>query len=240
MALYDDSATPVPASIAVVHGEELASFAAPGSWLTGEERSAVVAHARAVRVAAGVQAAQPADVRIEAAAVLPGALLALIETLALRADTLTIETWQRAAAVRTSETEYVEVVALVARIVNLDIFARGLGLLPRALPAPRAGEPDYERPRSAVMEGAWVATVPGGEQGGEDAQAIYGGGMMPFIYRAVSLVPAEARRIIAAGNVQYLGLDKFFDFTYSLFPGLSRPQVEVVAGRISARHACFY
>ena len=64
--------------------------------------------------------------------------------------------------------------------------------------------------------------------------------MMPFIIRALSLVPAETHAHVELEQVQYLPLDRFGDYEYQHHEGLTRPQVEVVAGRVSAINECFY
>lgn len=240
MNLYDDTDIDIPGRIAAAHQADLASFAAAGGWLTGEERSAVVQHARNVRAGAGLQEEAVGGHLPDPGAVLPQPMLDLVGRLAASPNKLEHSDLDRAIAGGISQAEYVEVVGLVARAVNLDIFARGLGLAPRALVPPSADEPDCELPATAVEEGAWVATVPGGADGGAAGAELYGKNMMPFIYRALSLVPQEAAHIMSGGNAQYLTLDKFFDFAYSLYPGLSRAQVELVAGRVSACNECFY
>jgi hypothetical protein len=64
--------------------------------------------------------------------------------------------------------------------------------------------------------------------------------VQPFIYRALSLVPDETGRCMELGDEQYLPGDVFFELEHSRSPGLTRPQVEVVAGRTSALNECFY
>lgn len=239
MPLYADAIVPVTPELAVLHAAELTSFAAPGTWLSGEERLACVEAARAARSAAGLQreipgtGAMPVDV-------LPAATLDLVTRLAVLPREMTREHFTAARARGMSAGEYVETVSLVSRIVNVDVFARGVGAAPSVLPEPVDGEPDYDAPR-AVEEGAWLPTVPAGAKGAQDALRAYGGsGPQPFIYRALSLVPVEAMRCISGGDIQYLPIDKFMDFTYSHHPGLSRVQVEIVAARVSALNDCFY
>lgn len=226
-------------SVSAFHEDEMASFARPGDWLTGEERAAVVRHARQVRAAAGLQDAD-ANAGPAPADVLPAATLALVRRVALDPAGLDRRCLEDARTGSMSEEEYVETVGLVARVINVDVFARGIGVTLPALPEPSDGEPALHRP-AAVHEGAWVPTVPFGPAGGADAAAIYGGeGMQPFIYRALSLAPGEARRTIEGGNLQYTTLDRFFAFDYSAWPALTRPQVEALAARVSALNGCFY
>lgn len=224
MPLYADALVPVFPALAELHQEELEHLARPGTWLTAEERLATVRAARG--------GGQARDV----AATLPSDSLRLIEKVAHEPRGMTREDFMLAIDGGMSPGEYVETISLVSRIVNLDVFARGVGAQALALPAPVVGEPAQTSP-AAVDEGAWLPSVPAGAA----AREVYGNvGPQPFIYRALSLVPAEARRCIAGGDVQYLPLAKFMDFGYSHQPGLSRPQVEVVAARVSALNDCFY
>ena len=239
MTLYQDSSYPVPPSLDACHGEEIAQFGDACGTLSAAERAAVLTHARTCRAAAGLQSRDDGTV-IDATAVLPPEMLDLVEAIAVRPATLERTFYDAARAAGMSDAEYVETVSLVARVVNLDVFARALGLRPRPLAPPDDAEADYDAPASAVAEGAWVPSIPFGDAGGDAGRALYGEGMQPFIYRAVSLVPAEAARVIAVGNAQYLALEHFFDFGYAMQDGMSRAQVELVAARVSAHNACFY
>jgi hypothetical protein len=240
MGFYSDSKFTIGPALERLHTEEFESFAAAGTWLTGEERTAVARQARYARCEAGVQEAAEGEAQSPADDVLPRSILDVVTQIAVAPKAIERAFFEQAMAGDISDAEYVETVGIVARLANLDVFARGIGVPMRPLGAPIDGEPSFERPDTAVNEGAWVASVPSDESGGNAAKAVYGGGMMPFIYRALSLAPAEASRVIEGGNQQYLPLDKFFDFNYSHHPALSRPQVEIVAARVSAFNECFY
>ena len=240
MGLYEDSEFKLDPALARHHEEEFETFAAAGTWFTGEERTAIARQARYARCRAGLQEATDGEARNPSDDILPGALLDAVTQIAVAPKDIERSFFERTLAAEISDAEYVETVGIVARLANLDVFARGIGVAMRPLRDPVDGEPSYERPDTAVDEGAWVPTLPSNENGGGAAKAVYGGDMMPFIYRALSLVPTEASRMIHGGNIQYLPLNKFFDFSYSHHPSLSRPQVEIVAGRVSALNECFY
>ena len=76
----------------------------------------------------------------------------------------------------------------------MDIFARGIGVPLRPLPAPRDGAPSRVRPVAAKKEMAWVPTVPNLPEGGEEAEKLYGKNYHPYIFRSLSLVPDEMQR----------------------------------------------
>ncbi len=57
---------------------------------------------------------------------------------------------------------------------------------------------------------------------------------------SLSLVPAELRMHLELEEVQYLPLDRILEYDYQHHEGLSRSQVEIVAGRVSALNDCFF
>ena len=240
MSLYEDSKYAVPGNLEAAHRDDFASYAAPGTWWTGAERTAVAQTARDARCQVGVQERNATSDRRGAGAALPDAVRRLVGQLAVAPAEIDRSTYESARAAGLSDGQYIEVVGVVSRIVNMDVFARGIGVATRELPPPRPGDPSWAQPAEATHEGAWLPTLPSGRRGGETGRSLYGDAMQPFIYRALSLVPDEARRVMELGDEQYLPLDHFFDFNYSLHPSLSRAQVELVAGRVSALNECFY
>jgi hypothetical protein len=164
----------------------------------------------------------------------------VIRTMATSVQDLDAAFCEQAIANGLSDAEYVEIVSVVARIVDIDVFARGIGVSPRPLPAVEPGEPSRERPDTAVIEHAWVPTVPNGPAGGGIGASLYHGQPMPYIVRSLSLVPDELRAHVELEIAHYTRLDKLFDYQYQHHDELTRPQAEVVAGRVSALNDCFY
>lgn len=237
---YPSDCLPVPQALRDFHADELNHLAQAGTWLSGEERIAIALYTRQCRAELALQAADNSGLDLDAAALLPAAMLELIAALACRPQRYTRSNYTRARDAGLSEGEYAETVSLIARVIQLDVFARGVGVAPLALPPPEDGEPSLTSPPEMINEGAWIKSVPSSAAGGETATRLYGPAPAPFIYRALSSVPAEAERIISGGNVHYLTLDHFFDFNYSLFPSLTRAELETVAAGVSAHNACFY
>lgn len=236
MTLYADSKFPVPQSIEANHVGDLRSYGEPGTWWTGAERRAIADTTRAARRAAGVLETRGSHPSAE----LSPAIKRVVECVAVSPKDCDRGFFESALESGISEGQYVEAVGVVSRLVNLDVFARGLALPLRELPDARGGQPHGERPDAAIDEGAFVPTIPAGRRGGEVGRELYADVMQPFIYRALSLVPDEARRVIDQGGVQYLPIDRFMDYDYAHYPALSRAQVEVMAGRTSAINECFY
>ena len=240
MSLYSDSQHAVRPAIATAHENTLKSFAAPGRWFNAAERAQIVTEARAARVAAGIQ--EPGGESGEYTT-LPEAVSKLARRIAVETKSLTADFFEDSLDAGLTDCEYVETVGVVARSLSTDIFCRGIGVETRALPSPQAGEPTKVRPATAKHEKAWADTVPGGKAGGEDAVFIYGTEQpeaAPFIYRSLSLVPEEAKGLVALGAAQYLEIDQFMNLDFTYEPEISRAEVEVVAGRVSAINQCFY
>ena len=55
-----------------------------------------------------------------------------------------------------------------------------------------------------------------------------------------NVVPDEFDAHIALERAQYLPLEKIMEFDFDHHDGLTRPQAEVIAGRVSALNDCFY
>lgn len=234
MPNYAASDYPVSESLEATHDAALASLVDSGSWWSGEDRRAIAEVARSSRAAAGLQSGP-----VDATGGLATHVVELASKLAVSPRELELadfESFTKGGSVG----EYVETVGVVAVVTNLDIFSRGIGLPPAPLAAGDGRAPTAALPKAAREEGAWVPTVPCGIRGGEEGRSLYGEGMQPFIYRALSIAPKDAATNMALGDAQYLPIDRFAEYAYSHHPALSRPQVELVAGRVSAVNECFY
>ena len=237
MSLYDDSKHAVGDDIVRLHADELASFTQAGTWGTASQRNAVAQLARATRIGDGVNEGQVAA----NGDVLSDAVARVVCEVARGAVGVDRAFFQAALADGITEPAYVELVGVVARLVNLDVFARGLGVPLRELGEPVADrEPSFERPEEAKQEGFFTASVPSAPEGGALAESIYGNRVAANISRSVSLVPAEARRVNRLIKTQYLRDGEILSFERELGHALNRSQVELIATRVSAHHQCFY
>jgi hypothetical protein len=240
MNLYRDSRLPIRPALAAAHQHTLDSFSRPGRWWDARERVAIAVEARAARVEAGLQ--EQCDDPV-AEAKLPEAARRVARQVAVSTNALDRGFCAEALEEGLSDTQYCETVGIVSRLANLDVFARGIGVPPRPLAPPQAGEPTRERPVTARDEGAWIETVPGGRRGKHEAVAIYGTDTVegaPFIYRALSLVPEEAHGLVTLGRAQYVEIADFMDLDFTFEPEISRVQMELLAARVSAINECFY
>ena len=241
MTFYSDSRYPVREEVSGLHEREWDALARSGTWWSAEQRLALASEARRARCQAGIQEAA-ADEPNAVGADVPEAARGLAREIALGGTRIDRAFYERARAQGLGEEEYVETVGVVARLTNLDVFARGIGVPSRPLPEARdTRELARARPTTAIDEGAFTHSVPGGRRGGADGTDLYGDAYpVSNIVRSLSLVPAEAAGLIRVLETQYVPESKYEDYTFSSQPELSRAQVELIAARVSALNECFY
>jgi len=239
LSLYPDSEYPVRDEIAAIHARQFANITSAGTWGSGRQRHALAVEARRAGIEAGLLEPLPGGPE-QAETGLPEAVRDVVRTIAVSVRSLGQEFCGQVLAGGLSDAEFVEIVGVVSRLVDLDVFARGIGVPLRPLPSPSQGEPTRLRPETAVPEHAFVPTIPNGPAGGDIGAELYHGHPMPYIVRALSLVPDELKAHVELEVAHYTRLDKLFDFDYQHHEGLTRSQAEVVAGRISALNDCFY
>ena len=239
MTLYADSEYPVREDLDVIHTKQINQLAEPGTWGTGAQRLAIANEVRQACYDAGTQE-KPKEAGPVSNIELPEAARNMVRKLAVSPKDFLEDSYQEAKKGDLSDEEYVEIVGIVSRVTNMDVFARGIGVDLRALPAARTGEPSRERPGVAKPEQAWVPTIPNLPEGGDIAAELYGEGHKTYIVRGVSLVPDELRMHMELEEIQYLPLQHIMVADYQHHEGFSRAQSEIVAGRVSALNECFF
>ena len=240
MTLYSDTNLPVPAAVESLHEDELLSFARAGTWGTARQRTMIAAEARKARVEAGVQESV-GDEALAESAELPEPARRLAREVALGGIGIDRKVCEQTQAEGLSEGAYVEVVGLVARLAHLDVFARGIGVPSRTLAEPVEDKaPSMQHPSVSKNEGFFTASIPSAPEGGDLALELFGSEPAPNIVRSLSLVPDEARRLNNVINTEYFSAETIFNLTHSSLKAISRPQIELVAAKISALNQCFY
>ena len=240
MSLYADADFPVSAATEKLHADQLHSYTRPGTWGTARQRTAIAATARKARCDAGVQESV-GDEDLASLGELPVAAVRVARAVALGGIGNDREFCMQAQAEGVTEGAYVEIVGVVARLAHLDVFARGIGVPSRKLGDPVDDkEPSRERSAAAKREGYFTATVPSWPEGGALAESLFGKNPAPNILRSLSLVPDEACRLIAIMAQEYFSGETIGNFTLSTHEALSRPQIEIVAAKVSEFNQCFY
>jgi hypothetical protein len=238
---YAGLSLPIPDEMRAAHRGAWGRLAAPGAWWTGSERVALAAEVRAARECALCRerkaALSPHAVagEHEATAALPAAAIDAVHRITTDPGRLSRSWYEKTLAAGLSDGHYVELVGVVVTIVNLDAFHQAVGVEPEPLPEPADGAPTRARP-PVEDGGAWVPWI---QLGSDEAQALYGAPRVGNVVRAMSLVPDAVQQLMELSAVHYLPMDDVIDPRASL-PGLSRAQVELVAGRVSAMNECFY
>jgi len=218
---FDGSPAPVRNDIVEAHRAAWRWLATAGAWWTGAEH---VELARSVRDAR-THRSDPPWLRKPAqteGGQLPAAATEVARRVAIDAHQLD-RSWSEAMIEQLGDGPYVEATAVAAITSAIDAFAESLGTALEALPCPEPGEPDRRRAESVGDDGAWVPmTVP--FQG-------------PNVARALSLVPSAQMTFFGLVGTMYA----MADFQTLVWDRpLSRPQVELVAARVSAVNECFY
>lgn len=240
----EGSELPVRGDLAESHARAWSAIAAPGTWLGGARRVAVAAeirHARKCAHCARIREAlspNAVDGAHDSLGALGAAEVELVHRVVSDPGRLSERWSQSVLAQGLTEGEYVEIVGIIAMVMMMDACTRALGLPDSALPAPQPGEPTRYRPPGAKKQAAWLPLVEP-----EDAVAA-DGPMYPtpkagYIYRGLSLVPQSLRDYWDLAFTHYLPGDQVYRFDASI-RAISRPQVEVLAARVSALHQCAY
>jgi hypothetical protein len=240
-----DEASPYPvrADLAAAQARAWERLARPGTWLDGPTRIRVAAEARHAPGCAlcARQKAALSPSAIEGAhdglGELPENWLETIHRIVADPGRLTQAWYRRMLASGIADTEYVEIVSLIAHVTAIDTFARGLGCPAPPLPAPLPGAPSRYRPAEARQNEAWAPNIAWDEHGPSEAD--YFAGPPANIRRALTLVPEEARSFFDLVAHQYMPGPAMRDFGRE-YRAITHAQIELLAGRISAINQCVY
>jgi len=216
---YALSAFDVPMQIVAAQRAAWSRIASPGSWWTGPQRIEAARLTRAARSLPPWRREDSATVAV----LLPERAADLVRRVAVDVHALN-EEWARAAAEELGDAAYVELCAVVICVTAVDAFAEALGVDAEPLPEALAGEPDGVRPEGMAEAGAFVPMR-------EHAAG-------PNVGRALSLAPADNAAFFGLVGSMY-ALENFAELVWDE-GALSRPQVELVAARVSAVNECFY
>jgi hypothetical protein len=206
-------------------------LAAPGSWWSGAARIELAGTALlaiADRDPLPPWAPVTSTGRLDPELIAPSAAHDVVYRLARHAGTMTVDVY-RAAADALGELPYVELCAIVSTVAAIAHFGRNVGVPVPPLPAPIDGQPTGDRPdRLAQPRYNWV---PVAEPADEVAAVV----------QAYTAVPGEQRNTWRMADAQYMPSQDMVDPGWSRRPGgLSRPQMELIAARLSRLRDCFY
>ncbi len=150
-----------------------------------------------------------------------------VHRVARHAGTLTAS-WHRSIGERLDDDlAYVELVGIACTVATVATFRRAIGLSPARLAPPRQGRPSRVTPDGLVdAKLNWVQVI-----GPADRTAA--------VVQAFTSVPAENERVWRLAAAHYIPEPEMDDPRWSRGT-LSRPQMELVAARVSLLQECFY
>lgn len=219
-------------------------LASPGTWWSGAERLAIAAEARNARYCTLCRRRKDALSPYAEAGphdhlgALSETVVEIVHRIATDAGRLKRGWVGSVLRAGVSEEQYVETVGVIALLTALDGFDLALGSKQRPLPAPRPGQQARHRPAGARAVLAWVPTVAPEDlrPGDPDPYRVHG---MKNIHRALSLVPQEVFNFFDLDVELYLKDHEIREFGRE-HRALTHPQIELLAGRVSALHGCYY
>jgi len=243
---YSRSSDPIRDDLAVAHRAAWTHIAMPGAWLSGAERVAVAEETRRARecaLCAKRKAALSPYADPEphpARAPLSAAFVDAIHRASSDASRLTRRWYEGLAAQGVTDERYVEALGVAVIAISVDAFHRALGLSLEALPEPARGDPTRVRPEGLVRGEAWVPLIDPERVGAAESDLFFKRGPLRAanVLRALTLVPGEVRAWRELAGAQYLSLAGMVRLETGR--ALDRPQMELVAGRVSALNECFY
>ncbi len=198
----------VPSAVAESLRATWDHLARPGASWSGAERVAIAAAAREAR------GGETGDTD------LPAAAREAAELLGARPGSARRE-WVERITADLGDPRFVELVAIVSRLVAVDTFVEALSVEHEPLPGPADGDPTGDVDHRARRGAAWVPMVGGAS-----------------ITQSLSLVPSENAELERFHGPMYMTFAEMEDPGFRR--GLHRPQMELVAARTSAFNECFY
>ncbi len=247
MLIYESATVAVREDLVAEHRDVWRRMGRAGTWWTGAERVAIAAESRLARdcelCRRRKDGVSPYGIKGEHdhAGKLPPVAMEAVHRITTDSGRLT-QTWVESLfADGLSDTRYVELIGVMIGMLAVDTFALGIGANLPPLPDPEPGKPTCERPPQARLDGAWLPMIAAGEDTGL-AEGLYGEArMIPNVVRALSLVPDETLAQKRLSQVQYLpSKDVPSAKKRNHLRALSRPQMELIAGRVSKFNDCFY
>lgn len=242
---YVTASIPVREDLPATHRRAWQRLAQAGNWWTGAEHVAIAAEVRNAwqcplcKLRKAVLSPYTIEGTHDSVSKLPKTAIDVIHRVVTDPGRLTQSWFQKTmASGEITDAQYVEIIDVVVTVVSIDSFCRGIGVPLHPLPEPEAGEPSCYRPATAQLKEAWVPMIP--VEGATDAETGLWNptGRVGNVIRALSVVPDAVRQLMDLSNAHYVPRDRLMDFTWER--SLSRAQMELIAGRVSALRGCFY
>jgi hypothetical protein len=221
-------------------------IAKPGARWTGAEKIAIAEESRAARTckfcAERKEAASPSmaqGAHTTAQDILPDVAVDAVHRLVTDATRLT-QSWINETFVGDLTVgHYVELLGVTVLVRSVDKFYDALSMPLEPMPVPTSGEPSGHTPEGAELGVGWVPMIDPKKISQDDAD-IFAANGAPNVMRAMSYVPDCVRQMQQLSHVQYLPAGQLTTMDAETSRTLSRPQIELVAARVSSINECFY
>jgi hypothetical protein len=219
-----------------------------GTWWTGVQRVAIANESRAAwncaKCKSAMDAISPNAVEgdHDAQSELPKEAIDAIHRITKDSGRLTRSWHENLLTAEFTAGHYVEIVSIIGHLLLIDTLYRGLGLDEIHLSSTDTTAPNRDIPPEAKLQMAWVPTVSPRDATGQLAAEWFPDGekaFIPHVTQSMSMVVAESLSFKRISAPFYLDTAQVGDITQSA-PGLLRPQVELIAARVSAMNECFY
>ncbi len=207
------------ADLADAHGASLAHVAHPGARFEAMRRCAIARAAQAAYLQRDPAPpwARPYD----------DPALDVAHRLGRHAGTITQAWYRQVVETELEPLDWVEVVGIVVAVISPVAFARAAGLALPELPQPARGDPTgHVAVELADAALNWVPVA-----APADARA--------SVVQALSALPDEDANLWRLAATQYMSDAQMSDPAWNRGT-LSRPQMELVAGRLSLLRQCFF
>lgn len=243
---YGASGIRVRRDIPEAHATFWQRLAEPGAAWSGAQRVTIAAEVRASLscelCARRKQALSPYGLEgeHEAHGSLPAAAVDAVHRIVTDAARLTPDYLARIAEEGVDDLAYVELLGVVVAVVSIDNFHRAMGFEPEPLPLAKSGEPSGYRPAEAEPGEAFVPRIPGEALGDDESDLYPRTRFVPNVITALSLVPDAVRDLKTLSAAHYIPMQQVPDIAADPGRAIDRSQIELVAGRVSAKNDCFY
>ena len=243
---FYEAGIPVRNDISDSHNRYWTRLSKPGNWFSAAQRIAI---AEAVREAQSckfccdsAEALSPNVVQgtHTSSVDLPMLVVDTIHRIVTDASRLSSSWYHKQLESGLTEGQYIEIVGTVVAVISIDTFSDALGVDREPLPQPVAGEPSGYTPTSAATsDQAWVPMLDPDNEGTPEAD-LWPPNRTGNVVRAMSLVPDEVRTLIDLSAAHYLPMPLVRQAGVDAGRALSRSQMELLAGRVSALNQCYY
>ncbi len=231
--LYADQPLPIRAKLRAGHEYGWREIAMPGTWWSATERVEMLLEARRALDCSLCARRQEAlspytlDGDHDHGGNLPDNVIEVVHRIRTDSGRLTERWFKSMLDTGLLAEEYIEIVGIVATSLILDTFAEALGVPPGLPGDPAPGAPSRERNPAVVDAGAWVPLT-----NADQEDTALGLPSAPNITRAMGIVPGAVDNFFGVFRGHYALANLDFAIT--------RPQIEMIAARVSALNQCFY